>query len=293
VFHKFRPQTGPAQPGLEVDFLGCRTRHEFLPSSLRTGLAQTSYPPVDEEYPEWIDVLESVAQARDRFVMVELGAGFGRWLMRAARALRQIGGPAFQLVAVEAEPRHFGWIAQHFRDNNIDPTAHTLIQAAVSDHPGEAMLYVERDKDSSPAEWYGQSLVRDRDVVRSADGDYDGQKATRHRSGWRSVRVPLVTLAQILAPLETVDLIDVDVQGEELNVITPAISDLTRKVRRFHIGTHSRAIEKGLRKLFGAAGWECAWDFRIGTTERTPWGKIRFTDGVQTWVNPYLAGGRT
>ena len=149
-------------------------------------------------------------------------------------------------------------------------------------------MYVETGAESSPAEWYGQSLVKQRDAVRSADGDYDGQTAARHRSGWRSVRVPCVTLAEILAPLETVDLIDVDVQGEELNVMTPAIGDLTRKARRLHIGTHSRAIEKRLRKLFTDAGWECVWDFRIGTTERWPWGRIHFTDGVQAWTNPRL-----
>lgn len=290
VFNAFRPYSGPAQPGFEVDFLGCRTRQEFLPGSLRTGIPQTAYPPVDEEYPEWVDLLEAVVQARERFVMVELGAGFGRWLVRAAQALRQIDGRVCQLIAVEAEPRHFGWIAQHFRDNDIDPAAHTLINAAVSDRGGEAMLYIETGgENSDAAEWYGQSLVKDRDSVRSEDGEYDGKAAARHRSGWRSVRVPAVTLAQILAPLETVDLMDVDVQGEELRVITPAIDELTQKVKRVHIGTHSRAIEKGLRKLFEAAGWHCRWEFRFGATERTPCGKIHFTDGVQTWVNPRLA----
>jgi len=289
VLHNFRPYAGPPQDGCEIDFLGCRTRQEFLPVALRTGTPQTSYPPFDEEYPEWVDLLEAVAQARGRFVMVELGAGFGRWLVRAAQALQQTEGPACQLIAVEAEPRHFEWIAQHFRDNDIDPAAHTLMNAAVSDQGGEAMLYVETgDENSDAAEWYGQSLVKDRDSVRSDDGEYDGKAAARHRSGWRSVRVPAVTLAKILAPLETVDLMDVDVQGEELRVITPAIDELTRKVKRVHIGTHSRAIEKGLRKLFEAACWQCRWEFRFGATERTPWGKIHFTDGVQTWVNPGL-----
>jgi len=290
VFQHFHPYAGPAQPGFEVDFLGCRTRQECLPVALRTGVPATSYPPVDEEYPEWVDLLESVTHAHERFVMIELGAGFGRWLVRAAQALRQIGGPPFQFVAVEAEPQHFAWIAEHFRDNGIDPAAHALLQAGVSEHGGEANLYVGTSQNAGAAEWYGQSLVKERDSVRSADGDYDGQAAARHRSGWRSVRVPCVTLAQILAPLDTVDLIDVDVQGEELKVMTPAIAELTRKVKKVHIGTHSRAIEKGLRKLFDAAGWECIWDFRFGTTERTPWRRIHFTDGVQTWVNPRIAG---
>ena len=290
VFRAFRPYSGPAQPGFEIDFLGCRTRQEFLPASLRTGIPQTTYPPADEELPEWVDLLEAVVQARECFVMVELGAGFGRWLARAAQALRQVNRPECRLVAVEAEPRHFGWIAQHFRDNGIDPAPHMLINAAVSDHDGEAMFYVEAaGPNSDPAEWYGQSLVKERDAVRSKDGEYDGKVAARHRSGWRSVRVPSVTLAQILVTLETVDLIDVDVQGEELRVVASAIGELARKVKRVHVGTHSREIEKGLRKLFQVAGWQCRWEFRFGATERTPWGKIHFTDGVQTWINPRFA----
>ena len=36
------------------------------------------------EYFEWLDLLHAVQDARDRFVMVELGAGYGRWAVRAA-----------------------------------------------------------------------------------------------------------------------------------------------------------------------------------------------------------------
>ena len=287
VFQRFRPYAGPAQPGFEIDFLGCRTRHEFLPASLHTRTVTASYPPADEEYPEWVDVLESVAEARDRFVMIELGAGFGRWLVRAAKALAQTGIVPLHLVAVEPEPQHFDWLAQHFRDNDIDPRQHTLLQAAVSDHAGEAMLYVATNQDSTPAEWYGQSLVRKHDTAAATD-TYIARPAIRHRSGWTSIPVSCVTLAQILAPLETVDLVDIDVQGEELKVLAPAVEKATRKVKRLHIGTHSREIELGLRKLLRAAGWKPIWDFRFGTTERTPWGKIRFTDGVHSWLNSRL-----
>jgi FkbM family methyltransferase len=288
VFRHFHPYTGPAQPGFEVDFLGCRTRQEFLPAALRTGIPQTTFPPLDEEYPEWVVLLEAVVGARDRFVMLELGAGFGRWVVRAAKALEQVGGPQFHLIAVEAEPRHFAWISEHFKDNGIDPTDNSLIHAAVSDREGEALLYVQAGHESNPSEWYGQSLVRDRDRPGSDDGEYHGRAAKRHQTGWRSVRVPCVTLPQILAPLETVDLVDIDVQGEELKVVSGGIDELTRKARCVHIGTHGRDIERGVRKLFEAANWVCKFDFRFGTTERTSWGMIHFTDGVQTWMNPQL-----
>ena len=43
------------------------------------------YPDFCEEYFEWIDVLESVLAADQQFVMIELGAGYGRWLVQRGR----------------------------------------------------------------------------------------------------------------------------------------------------------------------------------------------------------------
>jgi hypothetical protein len=37
---------------------------------------------------------------------------------------------------VEAEPTHFQWMLQHFRDNGLDPADHDLIEAAVSERSG-------------------------------------------------------------------------------------------------------------------------------------------------------------
>jgi len=76
VFSHFLPFAGEAQANFEIDFLGCKIRHEFWPSSLRTGIPKRTYPPFDEEYFEWIDLLESVVQAQGTYTIVELGAGF-------------------------------------------------------------------------------------------------------------------------------------------------------------------------------------------------------------------------
>lgn len=73
-----------------------------------------TYPPFDEEYFEWIDLLEAVAAAKDRFTMLELGAGFGRWTARAAAAAKQ-RDLSYSLIAVEAEPTHFDWMREFTR----------------------------------------------------------------------------------------------------------------------------------------------------------------------------------
>ncbi len=64
--------------------------------------------------------------------MVDLGAGFGRWLVKGATAVRQCHGDLpIRLIGVEAEPTHFEWLKQHFNDNGLDPAQHELIEAAV------------------------------------------------------------------------------------------------------------------------------------------------------------------
>jgi hypothetical protein len=86
-----------------------------------------------------------------------------------------------------------------------------------------------------------------------------------------------------------VDLIHCDIQGAEADVFEHAEPDLDAKVRRVHVGTHGSDVESRLRRLFESAGWEKINDYAAGTVAETPWGRMTFQDGVQTWANPGLA----
>lgn len=283
--------------GFHCDFLGVKTRHSFYSGMLAEAvlIRPPDYPAFDEEYFEWVDILEAVEQASDTFVMIELGAGYGRWCARAAAAVRRKANCLFHCVAVEAEPAHFRWIHDHFRDNDIDPDEHDLIWAAVGAMPGFVPFWVGAADD-----WYGQAI---------ATGDesplFPGVKARRRlraRSALgrppivpnedRAVTwVPCVTLADVIAPYPKVDLIDLDVQGAEYDVLASAIDLLNERVRRIHIGTHSQAIEEQLRRLFAAHKWQAVNDYPGQSTSQTEYGPIQFGDGVQTWVNPRAPAG--
>ena len=88
VFSAFIPFSGPVPVDFEVDFIGMRTRREFMRVIPNYGC---SVPAVDEDYFEWIDVLQSVRDARNKYTMIELGACYGPWAVRAALAARQLG----------------------------------------------------------------------------------------------------------------------------------------------------------------------------------------------------------
>src|SRR5258708_3161911 len=64
-----------------------------------------------------------------------------------------------------------------------------------------------------------------------------------------------------------------------------------RRVKYFHIGTHSREIETEIREIFGRFGWTCRADWPGNREQQTPFGTIVLEDGVQSWANPKLCSG--
>jgi|SRR5579872_5408021 len=292
IFEKFSAYSGPVPEGCQTDFIGARLRCEFVSTTTPSpSEVQMGPPPLDEEYFEWIDILESVWRARDRYTMLELGAGYGRWVVRAALASRQRGIQKCHLVAVEGEPLHFKWLQQHFRGNGLNPAEHSLVQAVVSDQPGTTLFYVGMPKggEDRADQWYGQAIAGSYERPRNKTQElYEGIPVIELKSGWKSIEVQAVTLASLLHDLDRVDLIDMDVQGEELKIVRSAIDELDRKVCRLHIGTHNHEVEKGLKETLGRHGWNCHFDYPCESTTETPFGPVRFGDGVQSWTNPRM-----
>ena len=275
VFAYFERFHGLVPSGYHANFLGVKTRNGFAAGMVAAlghqlpdgGYVRGDYPGFDEEYFEWIDLLEAVLAARGVFTMIELGAGYGRWLVNAAvaAAQRRAGDLRIKLVGVEAEPTHFAWLKQHFEDNGLDPAEHVLIEGAIDATDGTVDFYVGKAD-----EWYGQRIADHGDTERPVN------------------QVRAITLKGILTGLESVDLIDLDIEGAELVVLSSAIDELDRKVKRVHIGTHARSIERGLRTLFREHSWYKRNDYEVGSSELTQWGPISFNNGVQTWINPRL-----
>lgn len=279
IFGRFACWEGYVEPGFSVNFLGVKTRSIFFSQLQDEGgkFVSTCLPKINEEYFEWIDLLEAVTGTRGQFTMIELGAGFGRWLVNAATALRFLGNSSYRLIGVEAEPTHFQWMKVHLEDNAINLRQCQLLEVAIADRDGSVWFQVGR-----PREWYGQTISH------TVPKWPQRLRQLLTGSGSQLKKVNALSLNSLLNPLEEVDLIDLDVQGSEFEVLGPAREQLDQKVRRVHVGTHSTEAEGQLRKLFQAFEWRCLNDYSLNTEAITPWGIIRFQDGVQTWVNPNL-----
>jgi FkbM family methyltransferase len=283
VFGRFVRWEGAVPPGAYANWLGQITPPPYATWYLteaepkpQGGFDRPALPDLDnEEYPEWIDLLEAVCAAGERFTMVELGAGWGRWLVNGVFAYRQLHPDgAVCLIGVEAEPIHFRWLAEHLEENGIDLAAADLIEAAVADAPGRVIFDV-----GDPLGCWGQS----------SHGRATWRTRFQRQSGQRAVRA--ITLAQTFRSAPgLIDLVDLDVQGAEAAVLTAGAGELDR-VRRVHINTHSAEAEGQLRSLFTSLGWDCRTDYSSGSVASTTWWggmNVSFQDGAQSWLNPRL-----
>jgi FkbM family methyltransferase len=289
VFASFRLWEGRVEGGWDVNWLGVVTRAAYY--DLYTVPAEdrhVSVPPlpIDEEYFEWIDLLEAVTAAVNSFTMVELGAGFGRWTVNAAAALNQRGLHDYHLVAVEAEPQHFRWLSQHIADNGVDPGRVDLVRAAVAGTDGLARFEVGEAFTNYGQMTVGVATGRDAFVERLLGPIR--RRDERSDRGSQLGRVRAVSLRRLLKDLPFVDLIDADIQGAEADVFEPAGAVLDAKVRRVHIETHDHEVETRLRAFFCDLGWQPVWDFPCLGESPTPYGVVDFSGGVQTWINPKL-----
>jgi FkbM family methyltransferase len=287
IFAKFQFRDHPQLDDFRVNGLGVKERCSFYDEETFTVWKDrcNTFPVLDEEYLEWIDILEAVNGAVGCFTMIELGAGYGPWIVNAVAALRQKGRLPFKLVAVEADKAHFEYLKRHLLDNDIDPDQQDLHNVAVSGDGGFVTF-----EGGDPTGWYGQSINRNdvskKDLIRgklaSIIPSLNKSAPDRHNY----VTVKAITLASILDKLTLVDLIDMDIQGEEALVVESSIEEMSAKVKRVHIGTHGHEIEDRVRTAFLAHNWQPINDYRCQAEQETPYGTISFLDGVQTWVNP-------
>lgn len=262
--------TGPGTEGYVTDFLGMKTRTSFFDHMDEHDGLVLDYPiPGDPHYSglEWAGMLRAVRDAVAEIVVLELGAGWGPWLVAAALASKRKGIKRCRLLGVEGAQAHYQYMLTHFRDNGLNPDGHTLLHGVVAPADGVAEFPV---LENPRGEWGAVAL-------RGSD-----QPAAR------TERLRAYSLPTLIAPFETVDLIHVDIQGHEAEVIVASRAALQEKVRRLVVGTHSRTIEQQLFDELGTAGWEL--EAEEPTIVRQANGAIvLFIDGCQVWRNARFA----
>lgn len=282
IFEAFRRTPERFENGFAINFMGARRRLSFdshlglhHPLQLASGgleIVPGADLPVrpSEDYFEWIDVLCAAHYAQERLVVVELGAGYGRWLAHAyAAAQRRRDSAPLEclLIGVEASAGKIENMRLHLADNGVPPAACRLLHCAVSDFDGE--LRFAKSKASTT---FGAQVV-----TQGADETTES--------------VPAVRLSTLLPPeIGVIDLIDMDIQGEEWKVLADSTMLVNERVKRLHIATHGRDIEAKIAELLENLGWlpSAQLTCQALIPNMTPDGPLCCNDGVQSWVNPRL-----
>ncbi len=312
TFAGLTPWPEPCPSGSVSNFLGVMTDQEFLerhhPSNVERGepdqAPEMLLPKVPDGEPffEFAAIYKAVSAARERFVMIELGGGYAARSVDAHRLLQKLNPMPSQLTIVEAEPTHFEWAKRHLRANGIDPLDHWLINTAVSASSDPRLFQLGSGI-------YYNGIVKEEDIKATVKqlverkqtpevlwnlmlGGRCGMQIPYDSAAGRDIFdykfVSAMPLADILAPLPHVDLIDMDIQGAEDTVIPPAMEMLNRRVKRIHIGTHRADIHAGLWDLFFEHEWDCEFDYAPFGKHDTPWGQFETMDGILHFSNTRL-----
>jgi FkbM family methyltransferase len=283
VFDRFRNVTRQAEPGFLVDYLGVRTRPESLASHVR-GLAGTVHGiPVPGDWHaeaiEHIGLLKSVLDAKGTYRVMELGAGWGPWLVAGAAAAKHLGISDIHMLGVEADSGHYASLRQHLLDNGFNPEHHTLLKAAVGATAGKAQFPKVHD---SANQWG----ARPTQANNASDAAYLTSVMGGNPAEMEEVEV--LAINDLLAREPRWDLVHIDVQGWEADICQAGMQELGKRVRRVIIGTHSRKLDGDLMAMFHQAGWllehekptQMKYDRHAEKLESMTW-----ADGTQIWRN--------
>jgi FkbM family methyltransferase len=307
LLDRIRPWSGEVPSGYAVDFLGILTDGRFLWN--RTGPfggrhETTSLPTVASYGEAWFEIaswLLAARDARDRYVAISLGAAFGAQLVGAWKALHAINPLPARLVAVEPVPENCRWMRSLMTTNGIEPADHWIIQAAVgADNepvlfpvgaPGSGLSESAVTNSAPSRQAYADLLRRGGHAERALDNIllHNSTGVTQdlgHGYGGEVKFVSAVTVNDVLAPFDRVDLLEADIQHAEAEVIPPFIDHINRKVRRVHIGTHGREAHDLLCALLKRAGWEIVFDLAPHARHATPRGPVDLGDGILAARNP-------
>ena len=233
------------------------------------------------------EVRRSGGIGRRDFVIVELGAGFGRWSLEATALARRLHVKV-KSICVEAEPQHVRFLEDAFWEMEVPEEQVEIIVAVVGEEDGQGWFVV-----GNAREWWGQSLKLELDPWDQDTADPVEAKQTR----WQPVLV--ISLKTLLEREAIVDLVNFNCQDSEVHVIRGATTvpgDVLSKIKMMVISTHSWKAENEILALLCSHGWHLVATNPISAARP---GGISFhanlilgriskgpTDGLQIWANP-------
>jgi hypothetical protein len=223
-------------------------------------------------FTEWAAVLRAIDLARDAFTVIELGAGWGCWMVNSAVAAKH-RGLIVKAIGVEGNDTHIDFMKQHSHNNGLTSDEIVIRHAVAWGESGYAAFPKSNDANAA----YGQEprfFKQYEDAVSSIDlTKFDLLEA--------------LSLNDIAPHQSRVDLLHVDIQGGEEFLIRQSRQFVQENVAYLVVGTHGRQIEGKIIDMLCQDGWileiEEPCTLPLPLEDNVP-----YIDGLQGWRNPRL-----
>lgn len=268
IFHEF-PRKESISDGRSVyDFLGGAIDASYkngweknvLPAGTRV---KPGYPSPSEWTVDWIACLLAAKFAGDRFAVIELGAGYGQWMVTSIMAYKTLHPEKpVHGMALEAETTHYEWLQRHVLEN-ITPY----------DNVNTDLIYAAAGYDG----------VVNFPCLDDPRKDYGATYATKaETSAMREVESLSMQSIDERFGEEAIDLLHVDIQGAEADLISgPGFSSTLEKTRFVMFGTHlSDDLHKEVKKSIESSGMQILIEWPQNSLQETTFGTIQTNDGV-------------
>lgn len=267
LFELFEKVESTSDGTAVLDFLGgaidASYKHTWERNVFPKGTTFTpGYPSLSEWTIDWIATLSAAVTAGPEFRIVELGAGYGQWMVTAILAYRSKHDGFAHGVAVEADPTHYEWLHKHTQRNlvHLDNVETSLVHAAAGIDG-----FVEFPVVADPSKDYGAAYAR--------SGSYE-----------KTLKVPCMSLCSLYLTFNNapVDLVHIDIQGAESDLIShPDFGSTLQNTRMVLFGTHTSVeLHEKVKESLIAAGFNIKVDWPRHSTIHTEYGTLNTNDGA-------------
>ena len=259
-----------------MNFLGVAVNPQIFPSALEPLNGSIEAAPLPNNWhadlAEWGAALRAVDLSGPSFTMIELGCGWGCWMLNTGTPARRTGR-AVHVIGVEGDAGHVAFAEAGLAENGFHQNEATLFTGIASGNSGIALFPLQ---ETAGASWGLQPVI----------GAGEAQTQELLATG-RYSALPMISLAELAAPHERIDLLHIDIQGAEADLIEDCLDVLSSKIAYVLIGTHSREVEGRLFEIMLGAGWVLDIERPAFLTLAGARPEVT-VDGVQAWRNPVL-----
>jgi FkbM family methyltransferase len=290
------PFAGDAPKGYDVNFLGVKSgihllAHwypkdgaEFIRNNERAVETTLPNPTWGEPYFEYGALLRAIEEGGDTIDIVELGGGYGARSCDLAFMCKAFAKKSRALV-VEPVPQYVEWARRHFADNRLDQIDHIVIPVAVTPQSRPLPMF-------TAYQGFGNEVLRE-------GGNVDGSEKVPVRALFDCEQITLpsgtsiemvngLSIADILAAKQQIDIMDIDVQHLEHAILISAWNVVNAKVRRLHIGTHSKSLHEAVKADLLRNSWDIEIDLLPYSTNECFGGPTKIADGILSARNPRM-----